>query len=133
MKSIALFLEKISTFVKKYWGLFLLFFGGIFGYLLLKKNPVDNDSKTVRDQHDKQLDKIDSIRKDERDKEDVAEQKLQSDIQNIERQYEENKKELDEKKKQEIKTILQTYKDDPTGLAKKLSDVTGFRIIMPEE
>ena len=51
----------------------------------------------------------------------------------VQKQYEQNKKSLDDKKKEEIKTILRDHQDDPEGLAKKLSEITGFKVIMPEK
>ncbi|NBW58512.1 hypothetical protein EBR43_12220, partial [bacterium] len=72
-------------------------------------------------------------RKEERKEHDNADKKLKEGLEIVEKQYQEQKKELDEKKKQEVKNVLEKYKDDPTGLAKKLSEVTGFKIIMPDE
>lgn len=125
--------EKITTFLKKHWQYVVLFFGGIIGLLTIWKKPESGGTKTLRDQRDKQLDDIDKVRAGERSQQDAADKKLENDLASIEQQYEQNKKELDDKKKDQIKTILKEHGDDPVGLAKKLSDVTGFRVIMPEE
>lgn len=126
--------NKILKTAKKYWQYIAIFFIGIFGFILFRKKdtPVD-DKKPSRDAKDNQLDKIDDIRKDERDKQDVVDKNLEEGLKVVEQQYEQQKKELSEKKKEEIKSVLQAHKNDPVGLAKKLSEVTGFKIIMPEE
>lgn len=128
------FLKKVASFLKKYWQYIAIFFAGIAATLWFKRRPSDDDDATTsRDAHDKQLDAIDDVRKDERTKTDAASEKLEKDLANVQRQYEENKKELDEKKKKEIKSILEKHQDDPVALAKRLSETTGFKIIMPEE
>ena len=58
---------------------------------------------------------------------------VEKDLAIVEQQYEQQKKELDEKKKNEIKSILEKHQNDPVALAKRLSEVTGFKVIMPEE
>lgn len=126
--------EKIVNFVSKHWRYILVFIGGVATVLFFKrKSPVINDTKDIRDSHDKQLNKVNDIRNEERKGHDELTQKLNSDLAVVERQYEEQKKNLDEKKKEEIKTILQQHQDDPVALANELSKVTGFPVIMPKE
>ena len=50
----------------------------------------------------------------------------------IEKEYETAKKELDEKKKSEVATIVRKYADKPDQLAERLAQVTGFKIVLPE-
>jgi len=128
-----MFWNKVLKLAKKYWQYIVLFFVGIFTLIFFRRKDHVSDQNTTRDSRDKQLDKIDDIRNEERGKEDQANQKLNSGLVEVEKQYEQQKKELTEKKKEEIKKVFEKYKDDPVGLAKRLSDVTGFKIIMPEE
>jgi hypothetical protein len=44
----------------------------------------------------------------------------------LEKEYSENKLVLENKKKKEIKKIVEEYKDDPAGLAKMMSEKFGF-------
>lgn len=127
------FFKKLVSFLKKNWQYIAIFFAGIATTLWYKRRPPEDDVPVVRDAHDKQLDAINDIRKDERTKTDEASEKLEKDLAVVERQYEEHKKDLDEKKKEEIKNILEKHQDDPVALAKRLSEVTGFKVIMPEE
>jgi uncharacterized protein YdaT len=128
------FLDKTLIFLKKYWQYIAIFFAGIASVLWFRKNPLPIDNtKAVRDDHNKQLDEIEDVKKDERNKTDVAAQKLEKDLAHIQTQYDSHKKELGEKKKAEIKSILEDHQDDPVALANKLSEVTGFKVIMPKE
>lgn len=128
-----MFWNKILKLAKKYWQYITLFFVGIFAVIFFrKKNPMPDQNPT-RESRDNHLNKIDNIRHEERDKQDQADEKLKVGLDVVEKQYEQQKKELTDKKKEEIKSVLEKYKDDPVGLAKRLSDVTGFKIIMPEE
>jgi len=126
--------NKFLKTAKKYWQYIAIFFIGIFGFILLrKKDTPTDDQKLTRESKDNQLDQIDDIRKGERDQQDNVDKALEEGLKVVEQQYEQQKKELTEKKKEEIKNVIQNHKDDPVGLAKKLSEVTGFKIIMPEE
>lgn len=127
------FLKKIVVFLKKYWQYIAIFFAGIASVLWFKRRSPEDDVPVVRDAHDKQLDAINDVRKDERAKIDEATEKLEKDLAIVQRQYDEHKKELNEKKKEEIKNILEKHQDDPVALAKRLSEATGFKVIMPEE
>jgi len=127
------FFKKTLTFLKKYWQYIAIFFAGAASVLWFKRRPPEDDAPAIRDAHDKQLDAINGVRKDERTKTDEATEKLEKDLAIVQRQYEDHKKELNEKKKEEIKNILEKHQDDPVALAKRLSEVTGFKVIMPEE
>jgi hypothetical protein len=126
--------NKVLKTAKKYWQYVALFFVGIFGFIIFRKKDIPNDDqKSSRDSKNNQLDQIDAIRKDERDQQDAVDKTLEDGLKVVEQQYEQQKKELTQKKKEEIKNVLEMHKNDPVGLAKKLSEVTGFKIIMAEE
>ncbi len=128
-----IFWNKVRDFFKKYWGYIAMFAGGVIAVLAFKKKSAPDDMKTIRDSYDSQLDLSNQVRHEENQKEDEAKKKLDDGLAHVEKQYSEKKKNLDDKKKQEIKAILQHHQDDPTGLAEKLSKVTGFKVIMPEK
>jgi gas vesicle protein len=128
-----IFWNKVRDFFKKYWGYIAMFVGGVIAVLAFKKKSEPDDTKTIRDSYDSQLDLSNQVRHEENRKEDEAKKKLDDGLTHVEKQYSEKKKNLDDNKKQEIKTILQQHQDDPVGLAEKLSKVTGFKVIMPEK
>jgi gas vesicle protein len=129
----SIFFNKVLDFFKKYWGYIAMFFGGVIAVLTLRKKSDSADVKPIRDSYDAQLDLATKVRHEENQEEDEAGKKLASDLAHVQKQYVDQKKNLDEKKKEEIKTILQQHQDDPVGLAEKLSKATGFKVIMPEE
>lgn len=126
-------LKKVKSAFKKYWQYIIAFFGGLLALVFFRKNVFTDDLKESREEKDKLLNEIDNLRKGEREEQDQALKKLDDNLKNIQNQYDKEKKELDEKKKQEIKEILKTYENDPVGLAQKLSEATGFKIIIPDD
>ena len=128
-----IFWNKVNDFLKKYWGYIAMFAGGMIAAVAFKKKPEPDDMKMIRDSYDSQLDLSNQVRHEENQKEDEAKKKLDDGLALMEKQYSEKKKNLDDNKKQEIKTILQQHQDDPIGLAEKLSKVTGFKVIMPKK
>ena len=129
-----IFWNKVRDFFKKYWGYIAMFVaGGMIAAVAFKKKPEPDDMKMIRDSYDSQLDLSNQVRHEENRKEDEAKKKLDDGLAHVEKQYSEKKKNLDDNKKQEIKTILQQHQDDPVGLAEKLSKVTGFKVNMPEK
>ena len=86
----------------------------------------------MRDSHRKELDDIEKERILERSRYEQNEKKYLEDLAIIQEKYEKAKIDLDEKKKKEIEDILKTYGNRPDELAKKLSEVTGFKIVLPE-
>lgn len=125
--------NKICAFFKMHWGYFAAFIGGVIALLVFKKKPQTDNIKVIRDSYDAQLDLSNQVRHEENLAEDEAKKKLDNDLAHAEKQYTEKKKNLDDKKKEEIKTILQQYQDDPIGLAEKLATITGSKVILPKK
>lgn len=125
-------LSIIWTYIKKYWELFLLIVGA-FVYVLLyrkQKESFIDDLKKVQEAHEEEIRKINKAREDERTKLEENEKRLRVTLETVQKQYDEARKELDEKKKKEIETLVNQYGDKPDELAKRLSDVTGFEIVL---
>ena len=127
--------DGVTSFLKKYWQYIVAFFAGVFAVLTLKKkfSSETQDAEPIRQSADKQVDTQIQIRHDEVTQIDEAGKKLEKDLAHVQQQYVVNKKDLDDKKKEEIKTIIKDHQGDPVALAEKLSKVTGFKIIMPEK
>lgn len=127
--------ENIKNFFKKSWGYLVAGLGVVFGVMLFRKkvDHYENIVQKLQDSHQKQLDEIEAARKEERKKHEENERKYQERMALIEKEYEAAKAELDEKKRKEIEGIVKKYGDQPDKLAQRLADVTGFKIIMPED
>jgi vacuolar-type H+-ATPase subunit H len=128
-------LENIKDFFKKFWGFFAAGLGIAVGFLLVKKKEADDFGfiQKLEDSHKKEIEEINKAREVERQQYEENEKKYKETMTAIQEQYEKAKKDLDEKKKTEVATIVRKYGNKPDQLAQKLSEVTGFKIILPED
>lgn len=128
-------LKKIKEFFSKFWGYFVAGFGAIAGIIFLKKQTDNYETivQKLQESHEKELDEIKKAREEERKAYEANEKKYQERMALVEKEYEAAKKNLDEKKRKEIEDIVRNYSNQPDELAKKLAEVTGFVIIMPED
>lgn len=127
-------LSVVWSYVKKYWSYVALLGGTLVAFFLLRKQGTDTSGmlKELQAAHDDEVKAIQAVREDEKQKHKENEKKLQETLVAVQRHYDDAKEDLDEKKKAQIKEIVDKYGDDPNELAKKLSDATGFKIVMPE-
>jgi Skp family chaperone for outer membrane proteins len=121
--------------VKKYWQLAALIVGTIVGFFLLQRreNAFVEDFKKVQQTHAEELKKIQEARDEERAKLVENQKKLESALVEIQKKYDAAELQFDDKKKAEVEQIVKEHGNDPIVLAQKLSESTGFRVILPEE
>lgn len=121
--------------LKKNWQLILAIVFGIVGLLLFKRsqNGFLEQVKKIQDAHDVEIKKINAARDEERAAHEANLRQLQKVLADVQRQYDDAKIELDRKKRAEIADIVKKYGNDPQGLADRLSSVTGFKVVLPEE
>lgn len=121
------------AYVKKYWSLVALVGGVVFAVVFLRKQGVDfaDNLRKIQEAHDEELRKIQEARAEEKRQHEENARKLQAALDAVQKQYDDAKKDLDAKKKAQIEDLVKKYKDDPDELAKKLSEATGFTIILP--
>jgi Skp family chaperone for outer membrane proteins len=126
-------LQTVYAWIKKYWQLLLLIVATVFGVLFFRRqeNGFSSDLKAIRDAHEDELKRIQSARDEEKRQHIENQKRLESALATVQEQYDLAKKDLDQKKKREIEEIVSQYGDNPTELAKQLSSVTGFSIILP--
>lgn len=126
-------LQKFWLVLKKYWQLIALVVGAVVGLVLLRSKDVSfaEDVKKIVDAHNDEIKKIDDARAEEERQQQENLKRMQDALNAVQQQYDAAKQQLDSKKKQEIEQMVHDYKDDPAALAQKLSDTTGFRIILP--
>lgn len=124
-------LKSVWAFLKKWWSLFALVIGGIFGVLLFVKRErtFADERKQINETHEEALRKINVIREEERAQHLANQQRLKDTLADIERQYNESKKQLDAKKKAEVTKIFNEHKNDPDALARRLSQATGLKVV----
>jgi hypothetical protein len=129
-----LFLQKFWIFLKKNGGYITVILGAVLAYILFQRKNASllEQLRVVRETHEEQLKKIDAARKEEREKNAKELELLKKRLELVQKQYEDAKKDLDKKKKVEIENIIKKHANDPNALAQKLSEATGFQIILPE-
>jgi hypothetical protein len=127
--------KKIFLTLKKNWQIIILILGVLLSVVFFRRRDADFTTKlrSIQLDHDQQIKKISESLEKERRLRELNEAKYQEIIASIQLQYESAKKELTEKKKKQIETIVSHHGNDPAELAIQLSKVTGFDIIMPEE
>lgn len=128
------FMIKLWLYVKKYWAYVALAVAVVLGYLFFKREQVDfsDQLKKIQDAHDEEVKKIEEARAEERRKHEENLKKLEATLAAVQAEYDDAKKDLDDKKKKEIADLVKQYGDDPATLAKKLGEATGFDVILPE-
>ena len=129
-----LFLQKTWAFVKQYWGYIAVFIAAVATFLLFRREKIVlfEELQAVRRSYEDELKKINEVRATERKKNEEALAVLQQRLLVIQNQYEDAKIELGKKKKKEIEDLMKKYSSDPKALAEKLSEATGFKVILPE-
>ena len=127
-------MSKLLLFLKKNWRYFAIAIFTILVLLFLQKDRISltQQLQSTRTAYEERINQIENARKEERRQNDEALSQLKKKLADVQKQYDDAKVELEKKKKEEIKDLVEKYADDPEELAKKLSEVTGFKIILPE-
>lgn len=130
-----IFLFKFWSWLKKYWQLILLIVGAIIAAIFFAGREVSfaDDYKRIKEVHDEELKQIEEARAEERRKNAENAARLQKALAAVQKEYDSQREQLDNKKKKEIKKIVDEYGDDPVALAQRLSEATGFTVILPQD
>lgn len=96
-----------------------------------KTNMYIENIKQIELIHQEELRKINSVINEERLQREVNIAKLQSDLDDARTKYKESVDLLDKKKKVTTTALVQKYYGDPMGMATKISEITGFKVVMP--
>lgn len=113
------------------WIFSVLLVVGFIIFHVRETNSYIENMKQMQQIHDEELKKINSAYDEERKQHEVNVAKLQSDLDDARSRYKEASEALDKKKKVEVKSLVDKYGDDPAGMAKRISQVTGFKVVMP--
>lgn len=127
-------IRKIWSFVKTHWYIPVAIVIAVVLFFISKGNSTglfDIITKS-RESHLKEVDKLNEIHAEEIEKRDVAIKKYNKTVEAVEKQYKEENKALNRKKKKQIKKIVDEVGEDPNELAKRISEATGFDIVLPE-
>lgn len=121
-------------FIKKYWSYILFIVIALFAIFFGSKTfTFSEELKKIRDIYDNEIKQIDEIRTTEKLQHKENQKKFNDRMAIIEKNYEQQQKTLDDKKRKEVETIVKNYSDKPIELAEQLKNATGFTIIMPKD
>ena len=122
------FLKKAKDFVVKYWKIIvgIVYAIGVWVFFKGRADKVKEVLKVKEDSHKKQIDALNDSHAEELALRDEALDKYHEIIAKIEKEYEGKKENLSEKKKEEVKKLVEENSDNPSNLAKLISDKFGI-------
>lgn len=120
---------------RQYWQIIAVVVAFVAGYLLFRRQNADLTKQLdeIRKQYMREINDLQSAHDAEIRKREENERRLEQRLSDIQRQYDEAKRKLDDEKKKQVVEILEKYGDDPDELARRLSETTGFTVIIPLE
>lgn len=123
-----------SDFIKNHWNIImlLLFIGLAYtSYRLLQRNKNDylQTLQQMQLTHDEELKKILINNEEERKQHEQNVKKLQEQLEDIQKIYQQRQQVIEQKKQTEIKGLITEFGDKPDELARRLSSATGFQVI----
>ena len=120
--------SKTWTFIKKYWQLFvgIIYTIAVWVYFKGQTDKVKEVLKVKEDAHQKELDVLNGSHAEEIALRDDALAKYHEIIAKIEKEYENKKEELSDKKRAEVKKLVAENSEDPSNLSKLLSERFGI-------
>lgn len=129
------FLKKAGVFIGTNWKIIALCGLVIVGYLLFRKREQGfaEKLKEIQDIHRQELKEIDKVRAEEKALYEANERRLRQALETVQLEYEKAKQELSNAKKKEVTKIVKDIGNDPMALAQKLSEATGFKIVLSED
>lgn len=128
------FLKTALALLKKYWKVLAVILAATVGFFLLRKRDLSfvDELRKVQASHDEEVRQINAVREEERKQHAENLRRRDEALAVVQRQYDESMTQLDSKKKKEIEQIVKEHGKDPVALAQKLSEATGFTIVMPD-
>jgi|TARA_R110001583_G_scaffold173748_1_gene327834 F0F1-type ATP synthase membrane subunit b/b' len=122
------FLKKAKDFVVKYWKILvgIVYAIGVWVFFKGRADKVKEVLKVKEDSHKKQIDALNDNHAEEIALRDEALDKYHEIIAKIEKEYEGKKEELTDKKREEVKKLVAENSEDPSNLAKLISDKFGI-------
>jgi len=128
------FLLKCCSFIKKYWQLFLGFIVAIITIFAFRKEEDPQEIlENERESNKKELDAIKNSEEILKNKTADAEYLYKKTLVEIEKRHEEDQKDLTQNMRIEVKRIVETHKENPEEITRRISELTGFTIHVEED
>lgn len=127
-----MYLLKIWAWCKKHWQLLVGLAIPIALSLLFRRRGNGDQAREVlsqiQDDHRREVAVIDESHRVEREKVQEAQARRDATVASVEAQATAASVDLNEKKKEEIRALVEKYEDDPDALTRELSRTTGIAI-----
>ena len=127
-------LSKTSQFLKDNWsqvGCLVLMLVLIVSRLGHVDSDVDKRFAKMQSIHDEEISKILDAQEQERRTNEENFKRLQQELEDVKRKREEALSVIEAKKTKQVETIVHQYDEDPVGVARQLSSMTGFTVVLP--
>ena len=125
-----IFWKKVWAWLKHNWKVPLVIIYTLILWLLFRKKDAAYEVLETRNQsYKEQIDAINEAYDIEIQERNKIIEKYNDLIDKLEKQYAEDRKELNDKKKKEVKKIVEEYHDKPDELAKIMADKYGFEYV----
>jgi hypothetical protein len=123
-------LKKAWVWLKHNWYVPAVLIYTVVLWIFFRRKDKAHDVLKVRSEsYKKQIDAINEIHKEEVEKRDKILEKYGIILKDLEEQYEKDSLELDEKKKKEVKDLVEKYNEQPDELAKLLAEKYGLEYV----
>lgn len=133
----SIILNKIWETTKTNWKIILVIVAAaivgwkIYGFFT-RENELLGKLNAMQKIHDEEIASINKAHEEERIRHEQNVKKLEDELKHSQEDYENAKKDLDVKKKELIAKTMKKYGEDPTSLADKVHELTGFQVVLPE-
>tara|TARA_R100000152_G_C6705189_1_gene133917 strand:+ start:97 stop:510 length:414 start_codon:yes stop_codon:yes gene_type:complete len=122
-----LFLKKAWAWLKRYWfAPFIVVYTLVLWFVFDKKNAAYEILKVRNENYEKEISILNESHRKEIEKRDKILQEYTSIVDEIEKKYREDSRTLTDKKKKEIKKIVESNINNPEEIAKRIGEEYGF-------
>jgi hypothetical protein len=125
--------KKIISWIKNYWYVPVVIVGIIVLFVVTAGNPpaaLIAAFQKARETHKKELEIIERSRRTEIEKRDTALSTYHNYLAAIEKKYQQENQELDDKKRKELKKLVEQNSEDPEQLTQLVAEKMGFKIVV---
>jgi len=122
------FLKRAWAWIKNYWYVPALIIYTLVMWIFLRKPSLQflEVLSTSKEKYEKHIEIIDKTHEEEIKRRDDNLEKYKTIIASLEKHYENKEEELDEKKKKEVKKIIEKHENNIDALAKEISEKYGL-------
>ncbi len=126
-------LTMLWSYLKRCWKYVAAGVGALVAYLIYRRFDANNGATLATSTNEIEAREIEAARDHERTAREKNEKVLQATLEAVQKKYDEAQQQLDTANRQEVERIVVESAGDPLVLAKRISAVTGFAIILPED